>query len=391
MGQEVFQSIDQGFLSGVLRSRSLHQKEVAEQLGENEKNFSRWLNQGQIPSRLVWRLRKALSLTSGDMRTLLMIPEFKVFFRRQFLGEVPKDVQSKAVVWAQTFLNLSPLHSNKRIVKVDLSDGTDPVTVAETIKRLLQLPDRITVETMISSLRAQGIEVAFVPFSLLRGGSLSEETKEDAFSVTNGERCCIFIDTQLSRDKAPFVIAHELAHLFRSRILIDRDEEKICNRIAGEIIFPRSYFNQYRESIALQIGRKDLDITVELIEEIRRDLGGEFWGILIHLRDLSFISSRSDFWGTLNQIGRKRRDSKVTIHSSFFADFKHDDYESLSRFWCDPALQSFPEYIFFNAIRVGIQLEKVSARAFAELFSFDLSVADEIVTTLRYQFKQERE
>jgi hypothetical protein len=208
MGQDIQQRIDRSYLIELLRVQSRHQKDVAEQLGENEKNFSRWLNQGLIPSRLVWSLRKTLGLNSSNMKLLLMVPEFKVFFRRKFLSEVPERIKEKAISWAKTFLDLSSLHSSKKFIPIDYGNEEDPVLVAEKINNILNIPEKVTLDTLITSLREQGIEVAFVPFGLLSGLDESSETKEDAFSVTDGKRSCIFVDTNLSRNKAPFVIAH---------------------------------------------------------------------------------------------------------------------------------------------------------------------------------------
>lgn len=388
MGQEIQQRINRSFFDELLTARSLSQKAVAEQLGENEKSFSRWLNQGQIPSRLIWGLRRTLGLKSEEMKILLMVPEFKVFFRRRFLAEPPEETKNTAISWAKTFLDLSSLHSSKKFVPVDYSEQEDPVFVADKIKSLLNIPERVTLDTLISALREEGIEVAFVPFSLLNACGENAKAKEDAFSVTDGKRSCIFVDTNLSRDKAPFVIAHELAHIFRSSKNIDKIEERFCNRIAGEIIYPRSFFDKYSSIIRSIIATNNLDRVISLIEEIKKDIGGEFWGIVLHLKDLGFLKG-GGFFGKLNQVGKARSESKNTIHTNFFQEFITSDFAKQKDFWLDPDLQSFPEYVFFNTIKNAIQLDKMTPRAFAEIFAMDLSIADEVASQLRYKFKQE--
>jgi len=389
MKEEIGQRINRSYLSDLLKSKGLNQKTLAERLGENEKSFSRWLTQEEIPSRLVWNFRKELNLKSEEMKILLMVPEFKVFFRRKFLTEVPTDIKSKAVGWARTFLDLSSLHASKKFIPMDLSNEKTPEDISEKIKNLLKIPPRITLDTLICALREQGVEVAFVPFGLLAGLDANSETKEDAFSVTDGKRCCIFVDTQLSRDKAPFVIAHELAHLFRVNKEIDKAEEKFCNRIAGEIVFPREYFDTNRKLIESVLVKDNLGLTIHLIDEIKKDIGGEFWGIVLHLKDLEYISPKGKLWGKLNQMGKHLSGSAKTIHSNFFKDFDVLNFEKQKKFWLESDLQSFPEYIFFSTISRAIQLDKMTPRSFAEIFTMDLSIADEIASILRYRFKEE--
>ncbi len=131
---------------------------------------------------------------------------------------------------------------------------------------------------MLTRLREVGVEVGFVRFADFCAAATDTDVKEDAFSVTDESRFCIFCNTEsVNIGKLPFVVAHELAHLFRSNAKITKNEEQFCNRVAAEIIHPKMYFLERQTAFQLILDSGDRNAIIGMIDQIVDDLGGEFW------------------------------------------------------------------------------------------------------------------
>lgn len=80
-----------------LDSRNISQAVLAQKIGANEKSFSRWINDGYIQSQYLWDLTEELDLSDEELDEILMLPKYNVFFRKKYLGEVPDDVEQRAI------------------------------------------------------------------------------------------------------------------------------------------------------------------------------------------------------------------------------------------------------------------------------------------------------
>lgn len=81
-----------------------------------------------------------------------------------------------------------------------------------------------------------------------------------------------------------FTLAHELGHLLlKNRIGKDMDEEKVCNRFAGALLFPQSSVQQY-------FGKKRNTIEFQELYHLKHIFGISMQACLRRIADLSIIS-----------------------------------------------------------------------------------------------------
>jgi hypothetical protein len=244
---------------------------------------------------------------------------------------------------------------------------------------------------MITQLRESGVEVGFIGFSSVCEDieSNNDDAKEDAFSVTDENRFCIFCNTEsINSAKLPFVVAHELSHIFRWRAEIDKNEEKFCNEVAGEIVHPRSYFLENQERISSTLASGDKQAMIGLIDQIVDDLGGEFWGVALRLHQLGFLKPNSRF---LIAIGRERSQKMTNIDSLFFSSARSKNGTTLSEFWDDSRLLSHPVFHFYKIMKRGIQEDRMTSRAFAKMFRMEFGQVENLARAWRALFRKELE
>jgi Zn-dependent peptidase ImmA (M78 family) len=391
MATEVSQRIQADSLMAALRKRDLSLASLAKDLGESPSTFHRWVQEKHsLPRNLAFEIISRLKFDEEETSSLLMLPKYRSFFRRRYLGKVPAQTHENAIELAKTFLNLSTFHSEAKFRPTDLSGESDAEVVAEHIRRYFALTYPSSLRQMFTKLRESGVEVGFVRFTdICTDASVDEEAKEDAFSVTDQNRFSIFCNTEsVNIGKLPFVIAHELAHLFRSNVKIDKAEEQFCNLVASEIIHPRSYFLGKQKVISRTFESSDQHSIVEMIDQIVEDLGGEFWGVAIRLQQLGLLPSRHKY---LLAMGRERSSRLEKIESLYFDGLRAGGVENLRKFWDDSNLASHPVYHYYSTIKRGIQAERMTPRAFSRLFKVSLAVAENLSRIWRSQFQQELE
>jgi Zn-dependent peptidase ImmA (M78 family) len=386
-----FQKINSELLKSKLRSMDLRQNVLAENLGIDDGSFSRWISTNKLPSNLIWRVKKEVNFSNEELKDFIFAPRYKVFFRKRFLGVVPEEIQKNAINWAQTFLGLSTLHSDSTFIPTPLDSLDDPEEVADKIRNIFGFDEYLSIRTMVSKLREQGIEVGFIPFKELNICSDDEgDAKEAAFTVTDGKRFCIFLDTDSSTDALSFHLGHELSHVFRSNTTIEKTEERFCNKVAAALIYPKSYFLDHSDAIASALSQGTLNQVCDLIDQFKDDLGGEFEGIVYRLIELGFIANRSKYRGILVSIGKKKSQQKKKVTELYFKNFAPQDSTLFSQFWGNEDISpSSTIYRYFEVIRRGVMRENITPKKLADLFGAELSLCDELSSRWRYEYLME--
>src|SRR5690606_37169679 len=98
---------------------------------------------------------------------------------------------------------------------------------AEKIRDYLKFDQILSARNMVSLLREQGIEVGFIPFDMLDiDGQSNVSHKEVAFTVSDGSRYCVFLDTSTTLGALTFNLGHEICHIFRANVPYSKEEER---------------------------------------------------------------------------------------------------------------------------------------------------------------------
>lgn len=388
-----FQNIDGVFLKQKIRSHSLSQKELSKKLDVDDGTLSRWIAKNAMPANLVWRLKKEISLSMEDLRNLLKTPSYKVFFRKRFVSKVPPESEKNAVNWAQTFLSLSSLHSDRKFVPTDLSSIDDPEYISEKIRDYLKFDKILSLRNMVALLRDQGIEVGFIPFSKLNiDGTANTSHKEVAFTVTDGSRYCVFLDTNPTLGSLTFHLGHEIAHIFRSNVPYSKDEEKFCNAVSSCLIYPKSYFITIHSKIKGMVGTRDVGQISDLIEQIVDDIGGEFEGVVYRLVTLGYLSSpkTSTLTRALIQLGKKKSVNSKTISEAYFKTFNPKNNDEFSIFWNSEKISSASViFRYYDLVKRAVSRDDLSPRKLSELFLMEPNLADELAAKWRFNYQLE--
>ena len=288
---ETKQRVNKPALEKVCRHRTMKQVELAKKLNVSVKSFNRWVNEGYVPSQHVLDISEVLELTDEELHEVFLVPTYRVYFRRRFLGEVSEEVQKQAVELAKTLFALIYLDANTKFYPPNVSTINDPIEVADQIRKYVGIESFDNLQGMISILTKQGVEVAIIPFKQLELNV--DEQYEQAFSVSNGSRCVIFLDADSPEKRLIFNLCHELCHLFRPDPSFSKTEEKFCNDVAAELVYPKSFFDSHKKSIQTAINQRSIESIISLINLIKDKLGGEIFGIALRLKSLGYLSQKN--------------------------------------------------------------------------------------------------
>ncbi len=382
---EIHQRINRSAFNEALKAKNVTQANLAGKLGINEKSFSRWINDGYIQSKYLLDLTEELDLNEDEMHQILMLPKFKVFFRKKYLGEVPPEIEERATELARTLFGMTYLNSETRFCPPNVSKLTSEAEVADQIRRYTKIDSFKNLQGIISSLAEQGVEVAVVPFVKL--GLNSEGDYESAFSVTDEKRCLVFLDSDSQEELLIFNLCHEICHLFRPDLEFSKIEEKFCNDVASELIYPRAFFDTHRTTIQNIISSGSTESIINLLNVIHENLGGEIFGVAIRLKSLGFFSQKDPIHQKI--IGYSR---SVSIHlpkvgEELFIDFNPSDRIVFINFWEKEELIRNPLLRFFFLIKNSAISGSLSPRKFSELLRVDFGLADEMIHRWQYSLK----
>lgn len=132
------------------------------------------------------------------------------------------------------------------------------------------------IHNIIQLLEDQGIKVIEIE---------EEENLFDGMAtLIDNKYAIIVINKKFGIERKRFTLLHELGHL-----LLDlpdcneKEEEKFCNRFAGEFLFPKT-------SIIREFGRKRDNISLKELVEMQKKYGISISAIMYRLKDIGIIS-----------------------------------------------------------------------------------------------------
>lgn len=370
-----------------LKSRGVTQALLAEKIGANPKSFSRWINEGFLYSKFLWDLTDALDLSEDELSQVIVKPNYEVFFRKKFLGNVPEGIHARAKELAKALFGLTYLHSDARFCPPNISKIDDVQEVATQIRKHTGINSFNNLLSIVSRLASQGIEVAVIPFSQF--GVSSDDKYEKAFSVTDGQRYAIFLDSSCTEATLLFNLCHELSHLFRPDIEFSKTEESFCSQVAEELVYPKAYFELHQGKMQAIIEGNSPEAILNLAEAIRIDLGGEVFGILIRMKHLGLLSQKNPLTKNLLNYCQQLTRKSPTVEQRLFQNFKTNDKSSLAAFFNASELYENILLRFFLHLKRAATDESLSPSKFAEIIGADISVVDELIHKWRYDLQAE--
>ena len=384
---EVKQRLNKAAFAEALKARRQTQAMLAEKIGANEKTFSRWINEESIPSKYIWDITEELDLTDDELDEILKLPKYKVFFRKKFLGEVPEEIQTRAIELAQTLFDLTYFNSSAKFLPPNCSRIDDPIAVADQIRRYTKIDTFNNLQGIVSILSELGVETAVLPFK--KFGVVSDKEHEKAFSVSNGNRCFIYLDSDLAEEGLMFNLCHELAHLFRPEYSeFSNMEEKFCNAVAEELIYPKVFFETHRIQIQRIVDSNSVESVILLMRSIRDTLGGELYGISIQLKKHGFLSKKNPLTKKVTGYGYNTFHKLQKLDEIYFTSYDHNNLVALKAFWNQEVINKNILLRFFYHIKNSATAETLSSRKFAELFRIDLGFADELIHKWRHELRE---
>ena len=232
------------------------------------------------------------------------------------MGEVPEGIQEHAVDLAKSLFGLTYLNANAKFCPPNVSKIESSLEVANQIRKYTEIEAFNNLQGIISTLAEQGVEIALIPFSKLNLNSNGEH--EEAFSVTDGNRYLIFLDSDSPEERLIFNLGHELCHLFRPDIEFSKFEETFCNDVAAELVYPKEFFDSHRDTIQKVVDGQSVGSIINLINVIKDNLGGEAFGISIRLKALGFLSQKKPIHKKVIGYGGKSFKNLENIGQKYF-------------------------------------------------------------------------
>src|SRR5690606_36111510 len=94
-------------------------------------------------------------------------------------------------------------------------------------------------------------------------------------------------------DEINFDLCHELAHVVLGHSVTTDDEEKLCNKVAQELVYPKAFLEQKKNALAAftNAGKFTWYIAREKFLELRREFDWCPKGLALSLKDNGFITS----------------------------------------------------------------------------------------------------
>ncbi len=280
---------------------------------------------------------------------------------------------------SKTLFGLTYLNSAAHFFPPNLSKVQSVTEVADQIRKLCNIYNFNYLKPILHTLSKQGVEVAIIPFNKLRLVSLDQN--ETAFSVTNEQRFLIFLDSSAPEELLIFNLCHELCHLFRPDHGYSKQEEAFCNDVATELIYPQNYFDLRKDAIAKIIQSGSEQSILNLIYNLKFELGGEQFGSAIRLKKLGYLSQKDELHQKIISIAQKNFKSLPEVGNSLFENYDPTNVITFKNFWDSNEIQSNILLKFFFHIKNGAINNSITARKFSELFGVDIGAADEMFRT----------
>lgn len=361
-------------------------EEFATSIGVTRASVSTWLNGRGNPedSRLL-DIANALSLSDQEIDNLLGVPETSIVFRKVGGTSSEEEIRKQSQEIANTFFKIDGSSYILTGSFLSIASNQDPLPIASYIrKNLLSLSETEPVKLgdILMELKKHNIGVFFMPFHKI-GLSFpnSSTNREVAFTAQKGERVIIFVDTNRTIDEINFDLCHELAHVVLAHSVTTDDEEKLCNKVAQELVYPKAFLEQKKAALSAFTNATKFSwyVTREKFLELRREFDWCPKGLALSLKDNGLITSNSHEFRRLMKLQLNFAEQNRSVGDIYFKNFDTENFDSLVTFFSEEILKNKDIFKPFIELKDASTCGRLSPRKLAEILSIDSGDADELV------------
>lgn len=344
---------------------------LAETLEVSKQTVNSWLSSASLPAKHFINLQAALNLSQSDLEAIATVSSagavlfrtrrnYSVMKRNQ---EIAKNLSQDYFEFFWTFQECSPIkHGHSTSSIADL---------ANKIREEFKLNSTTSLTAIIKKLETRGIHVIFADFEYLFDFSdISKKNVPCAFCYEHDGQYSIVINILEKLDDVPWIIFHELAHIFRgdlseSSSLIEEEEiEKFCNQTATETLMPEAWFKARKKDLKDKFSKVQPAVVYHA-DEIGRELNARsLKSVALRLSELDIISSHVK--GYLLGASAKREKNSLRI-----ADYISESYDEDKVVYWKSAFRGF-EKLNYTKLQFSVQKalleERVSIKRASDFY-----------------------
>lgn len=361
-------------------------EEFANKIGVTRGSVSAWLNgRGKPEDFRLLDIADALNLSEQDVDSLLGIPKTSIVFRKVGGSGSEEEIHQKSREIADTFFKIDGSSYVLTGSFLSISNTQDPSLIANYIrKNLLSLSESEPVKLgdILMELKKHNIGVFFMPFNKIGLSFPNNSTnREVAFTAQKGERVIIFVDTNRKIDEVNFDLCHELAHVVLNHTITTNEEEKLCNKVAQELVYPKSFLDQKKNALGAFTDAKKFTwhITREKFLELRREFDWCPKGLALSLRDNGLIKPNSHEFFRLMKLQTNFDEQNKSVGDIYFRNFDTENFEQLALFFNEEILKNKDIFKPFIELKDASTCGRLSPRKLSEILEIDSGDADELV------------
>lgn len=373
------------FLKEKIKERFKSQEVFADAIGVTRPTVSAWLNEkGQPEEHRFFDIVNALELTESEVDRLLNIPQVSVVFRKIGGSQSEDSIKEKSKELADTFFKID---GSAYIVTgnlLSLKAQTDPIEVANHIRRILGIEKNqpVILNEVLVGLKKNNINVFFVPFEKIgiTLPTIQTSHKEVAFTAIKGDKKIIFVDTKRTRDESNFDVCHELAHIVLDHTITNDDEERFCNKIAQELVYPIAFLNERKNDLQPFWNAKySWTSVVSKFNHYYTEYDWSPKGLALALKENGFIKKDGHELKRLMRFHAIGKPKIKMIDDHYFNNFDVSNFDKLTAFFNETIFKDKDVYKPFIEIKDAAIDGRISSRKFASLLNIDSGDADELV------------
>jgi Zn-dependent peptidase ImmA (M78 family)/transcriptional regulator with XRE-family HTH domain len=275
-------------------SFGLERKEVADRLGIDEENLTKWeRGESKPPLEVLWRLAEVYERsTDYFLFKAPALPEHLSFRleRQKAIQDLPQEVRKVIVRFdelcrAEAEIEQA-LHKPRKVLFAPVSGDLGPQELANKERRRLGLDDQ-PIRDLHKLLTSQGVRIFVLPIPDIPANELSGLSWwQESYGP------CILVNARNNPGRRSFTMAHEYAHLLRAdpptvcALMLDIPEERFAHRFAAVFLMPTT---DLKRSFVEMVGQYGTTPTDQDLGRLANRYGVSLEAIGRRLEDLRLI------------------------------------------------------------------------------------------------------
>jgi hypothetical protein len=372
-------SFSGAILQEIISAKSLPVGTFAQQLGVSRQSYANWIKENRIPPRRLLEIKKVLSLSSEDFKTLMKPAEkpLKVYFKTIRNISISDQQKIEVEQLSKEYFRLEKSRIGSKKVKSVITTD-DPRGMAEAIVGQLGLSlCHINLENTLHALEAFNIHVIFHDF-----GEEFVDQKGCAACAIGDDRSLIFVNSREAIEDVLSRVYHEACHVFSDHHESTDHNEKFCDQVAYEVVTPRGFFLERKDELK-KLFAADIRKSPLLAKELARILSAGFSGVIATLKEHKIIGKDTEryLWGAFH----REKSHRVRVLDKISPKLVEDPKEFWQRALSDPDNKKFVR------LQTLVQEALIEGRISIGRASEILGVDEKTVEELAIEWQQELE